>query len=513
MDPQGSPRLNADSRCKWGVRVETGAMVGPSELRAPLCARVAALCKDIGFREPHLNDQLARLIRALHEPLRVAFAGRVSMGKSTLVNALLQAPVAPTGDRETTKVVTRFEAGDFERVELMLREGSKRQAFLTPAGVLPPAYPVSSEQIREVRVLLPYAPILNRITIIDTPGLESLNEATSNRTNESLFSRDSRAAIADADALVYLMGTSAEGDAAAVAAFNELTAPDLCALNAVGVLNCKTEDPISEQEKVARRLKGESAFRNRVADVIPVACLLAHAAGSAMLDERDAANLRTLAGYDQGDLLIDVDEYLELCCDVGRQERQRLLDMLGIPGLRMAFDTIRSTTGRIEDINGALLEKSGLPRLLHVIDGTFANCADQIKAGQTLAAVTRLSYQAEHASGRRPRVMIETLRAEPGMHGIQELWALQQCARPDLDLPEWVITGLARVATEATASSKTGLPEGASVQEVLEAARASASRAHAYEVSLSMTRPEARIAATLRRSYTNIYRATLSDIE
>ncbi len=493
--------------------METGAIVGSSELSAPLCARVAALCTDIRFPEPHLNDQLARLILALHEPLRVAFAGRVSMGKSTLVNALLQAPVAPMGDRETTKVVTRFEAGDFERVELTLRSGSKRQAFLTPAGVLPPAYPVSSDQIREVRVLLPYAPILNRLTIIDTPGLESLNEETSNRTNESLFSRDSRAAIADADALVYLMGTGTEDDAAAVAAFNELTAPDLCALNAVGVLNCKTEHPISEQEKVARRLKKEPAFRYRVADVIPVACLLAYAAGSVMLDERDAANLHTLAGYDQCDLLIDVDEYLELSCDVGRQERQRLLDMLGIPGLRIALDTIRSTRDRIDDINGALLEKSGLPRLLHVIDGTFANCADQIKAGQTLAAVTRLSYQAEHASGRRARVMIETLRAEPAMHSIQEVWALQQCARPDLDLPEWVITELARVAAQATAASKTGRPEGAGAQEVLEAARAGASRAHTYGMSLSMTRPEARIAETLRRSYMNIYRSILSDFK
>ncbi len=279
--------------------METGAVVGPSAPpRAPLCARVAALCRDIGFREPHLNDQLTSLIQALHEPLRVAFAGRVSMGKSTLVNALLQAPVAPMGDRETTKVVTRFEAGEFERVELKLRDGTKRQAFLTPTGVLPPIYPVSSEQLREVRVLLPYAPVLRRITLIDTPGLESLNEAASNRTNESLFSRDSRAAIADADALVYLMRTGTEDDAAAVAAFNELTAPDLCALNAVGVLNCKTEHSISEQGRVARRLKGVPAFRNRVSDVIPVACLLANAVASAMLDESDAANLRTLAGYD-----------------------------------------------------------------------------------------------------------------------------------------------------------------------------------------------------------------------
>ena len=493
--------------------METGTIAGISGLRTPLCARVAALCRDIGFREPHLNDQIARLIWALHEPLRVAFAGRVSMGKSTLVNALLQAPVAPTGDRETTKFVTRFEAGDFERVDLMLRDGSKRQAFLTPMGVLPPAYPVSSEEIREVRVLLPYAPILNRITLIDTPGLESLNETTSNRTNESLFSRNSRAAIADADALVYLMSTGTEDDAAAVAAFNELTAPDLCALNAVGVLNCKTEHPISEQARVAQRLKEASAFRDRVADVIPVACLLAHAIGSAMLDERYVAILRTLAGYDHGELLIDVDEYLEAPCGVGRQERQRLLDMLGISGLRIALDTIRSTTDRIEDINAALLEASGLPRLLHFIDGTFARCADQIKAGQTLAAVTRLSYQAEHASGQRARVMIETLRAEPGMHSIQELWALQQCAQPGLDLPEWVITELARVAAEMTATSKAGLPEGACAQDVLEAARVGASRAHAYEVSLSMTRPEARIATTLRRSYTNIYRAALRDIE
>ena len=492
--------------------METGAIAGPPEVRGPLCARVAALCHNIAFREPHLNEQLAGLIRALHEPLRVAFAGRVSMGKSTLVNALLQAPVAPTGDRETTKVVTRFQAGDFERVELLLRDGSARQAFLTRTGMLPPTYPVSSDEIRQVRVLLPYAPVLHRITLIDTPGVESLNETTSNRTNESLFSRDSRIAIAGADALVYLMGTGAEDEAAALAAFNELTAPDLCALNAVGVLNGKA-DPVSRLEKMARRLRDESAFRHRIAAVIPVGCLLAHAIRCAMLDEKDAANLRTLAGYDPGYLLDDVEEYLEVPCDVARPARQRLLDLIGISGLRMALDMIRSANGPIGDINAALLEESGLPRLLEVIDGTFANCADQIKAGQALVAVTRLSYQAEHATGQRVRVMVETLRAEPEMHSIQELWALQQCTRPDLDLPDWVVTKLAQVASQATAPAKTGLPEGASAREILEAARDGASRAHAYEVSLSMTRPEARIAATLRRSYTNIYRAALSGIE
>jgi Dynamin family len=479
----------------------------------PLCRRVAALCGSIGFSESHLNDQLASLTRALSEPLRVAFAGRVSMGKSTLVNALLQAPVAPMGDRETTKVVTRFEAGDFEDVELRLRDGSARQTFLTPDGVLPPTYPVSSEKIQEVRVRLPYAPLLQRMTLIDTPGLESLNAEASSRTSESLFSRDSRDAIAGADALVYLMRTGTEDDAAAVAAFNELTAVDLCALNAVGVLNCKTEHSLSEQDRVARRLKGEPAFHNKVADVIPVAGLLAYAAGSALLNDCDAAHLRCLATYDTDDLLIDVDEFLEAPCDVTRDERQRLLDLLGFPGLRIALQTVRSSPGRLADINAALLSESGLPRLLRAIDGTFASCADQIKAGQTLVAVTRLSYQADAASGHRARVMIETLRADPGMHGIQELWALQQCALPEMELPEWVVAELTRAAAGATPGAKTGLPDDAGAEEILEAARAGASRAHSYAAGLSVTRPEVRVAETLRRSYTNIYRDAAGHIE
>jgi hypothetical protein len=477
----------------------------PAAPRAPMCRRVAALCGEIGFREPHLNDQLTSLVRALHEPLRIAFAGRVSMGKSTLVNALLQAPVAPTGGGETTRVVTRFETGDFESVELMLRNGTRRQAFLTPEGSLPPGYPVPVEELAEIRVQLPYAPLLRRAAFIDTPGLESLNEEASNRTTESLFSSDSRTAIADADALVYLTRTGTADDATAVAAFNELTALDLCALNAVGVINCKTEHSIAEQDRVAQRLKREPAFRNRVADVIPVAGLLAYAAGSAMLGDDDAAQLRTLAGYDPADLLIDVEDFLEAPCSVGRDDRQRLLDLLGISGLRIALDAIRTTSGRL-DINAVLLEQSGLPRLLQVIDGTFANCADQIKAGQTLVAVTRLSYQAEPATGSHARVMIETLRADPEMHGIQEFWALRQCTRPDLDLPDWLPDELTRVAAGTTLPAKTGIPEGANASDVLEAARAGASRAHAYAAMLSVTRPEARIAEILRRSYTNIYR-------
>jgi hypothetical protein len=102
--------------------------------------------------------------------------------------------------------------------------------------------------------------------------------------------------------------------------------------------------------------------------------------------------------------------------------------------------------------------------------------------------------------------MIETLRAEPEMHGIQELWALQQCGRGDVRLPGWLPTELARVVAQATPAAKVGLPPDASVQEIMAAALDGASRAHSYAAGLGVTRPEARIAETLRRSFTNIYR-------
>jgi hypothetical protein len=477
-----------------------------------LCQRVADLCANIDFPEKHLADQLGSLVRALHEPLRVAFAGRVSMGKSTLVNALLRAPVAPTGDRETTRVVTRFANGDFERVELSLRDGTARQAFLTPDGVLPPAYPVPVEEIREVTVSLPYAPLLRRVTLIDTPGLESVNEEASSRTTEALFSLDSRAAVAAADALVYLMRTDSAADATAISAFNELTAFDLCALNAVGVLNCKTEHPVADYYGTALRLKGAPAFRDRVADVIPVAGLLALTAGSALLDQGDAAQLRKLAACGDS-LLIDVDEYLDAPCDVTKDERRRLLDLLGFSGVHIALKAVQSNPGDLGEINKALLELSGLPRLTEIIDGTFASCADQIKAGQTLAAVTRLSYQADADNGHRARVMIETLRADPSMHGIQELWALQQCARPDAQQPEWISAELARVAAGATLHAKLGLSADATAKEVLEAARDGAARAHSYAATLSVTRPEYMVAEILRRSYTNSYREAAQGVQ
>ena len=54
---------------------------------------------------------LARMDRRLSEPLRVAIAGKVKAGKSTLLNALVGDLLAPTDEGECTQIVTWYQDG------------------------------------------------------------------------------------------------------------------------------------------------------------------------------------------------------------------------------------------------------------------------------------------------------------------------------------------------------------------------------------------------------------------
>ena len=73
----------------------------------PLSARVAGLCQEVGHRlGGPTQGQVFDVRRRLSEPLRVAIAGRLKSGKSTLVNALIGRRVAPTEVGECTRIVT-----------------------------------------------------------------------------------------------------------------------------------------------------------------------------------------------------------------------------------------------------------------------------------------------------------------------------------------------------------------------------------------------------------------------
>jgi GTPase SAR1 family protein len=122
-----------------------------------------------------VQAKMLALETRLRQPLRIAVAGRVKAGKSTLVNALLGQRVAPTDVSECTRVVTWFSYGHPERLEVLMRDGRTVEAQFTDDGMLPAELPVPIDQIASLHASLANAS-LRSMTPIDTPGLGSVHD-------------------------------------------------------------------------------------------------------------------------------------------------------------------------------------------------------------------------------------------------------------------------------------------------------------------------------------------------
>ena len=67
---------------------------------------------------PAASQRLQAVLDRLDEPLRVAIAGKVKAGKSTLLNALVGEELAPTDAGECTRIVTWYRDGITYRATL-----------------------------------------------------------------------------------------------------------------------------------------------------------------------------------------------------------------------------------------------------------------------------------------------------------------------------------------------------------------------------------------------------------
>src|SRR3954452_21748935 len=121
----------------------------------PLSARVADLCQEVGHRLGGATQaQVYDVRQRLGEPLRVAIAGRLKAGKSTLVNALIGRRVAPTAVGECTRVVTRFRYGPADRIDVVGRDDTRRSLPLDDDGMIPQRLGVPLSRVAYVEVTL-----------------------------------------------------------------------------------------------------------------------------------------------------------------------------------------------------------------------------------------------------------------------------------------------------------------------------------------------------------------------
>src|SRR6185312_13057865 len=248
-------------------------------------------------RSTHARDQLTAVRDRVTGPLRVAVAGRIKAGKSTLVNALLGCPLAASDAGECTRVVTWYAWAPEPRVRLILLSGDPVDArFRVEGELVIDLGGRHADDLLRIEVGWPAEP-LRTLTLIDTPGLSSLSAEVSDRTVQAVT--PSGGTAQPIDAVVYLLRYAHSTDIEFLEAFRDDGAVGVGPVNTVGVLSRADEigacriDAMTVAERVARRYADDPRVRRVCPVVVPVDGLVAIGAGS--LDDDALAALQVIA--------------------------------------------------------------------------------------------------------------------------------------------------------------------------------------------------------------------------
>jgi Dynamin family len=432
----------------------------------------------VAYRATGEEVRLRAVRRRLDEPLRVAVAGRVKSGKSTLLNALIGERLAPTDAGECTTVVTWYADGHTYRVDLTLQDGSSRQARYTRnddalevelAGLAP-------QDLERISVTWP-SQALRRATLIDTPGIGSLSEQIARRAWELLAPEDEET---PADAVLYLMKHLHSGDLELLSAFHDTEVARPNPVNAIGVLSRADEiasgraDAMTSARRIAQRMAVDPQVRRVAQTVVPVAGLLALTATT--LTEHEAKLLRIVTQQPARvveTLMLSADRFVDSTPELGLTsiERRLLLDRFGLFGIRLATNLLRLTPAlTASDLARKLTAASGLDELQQVLGTLFFQRSEVLKSRSALLAVDALLRHRPAAGSAALAGEIEQILA--GAHPFNELRVLSSLRAGWVTGKPGVVADLERVIGGAghAVSTRLGLPDDAGPAERLDAA-------------------------------------------
>ncbi len=488
-----------------------------------LTADVERLCGELAQRVDGtaLRSSVASVGQSVGEPLVVAIAGRLKAGKSTLVNALLGRRVAPVDVGECTKVVTWFRYGPRERIEVTPRTGVAWTVPFDSDGCVPRELGRPHTDIQHVDVWLSNR-LLERLTLVDTPGLDALTPGVSASTEDFLaFDDDSLAAMAGADALVFLLPQLAASDHERLRSFRRLfDGTSLSPVNVVGVLSKadRVGDPGTDPIVHARELVARYGvlLNDVVATVVPVIGLLAETSDADRFTESDAEDLRRLASAPpllRAQLLASAEWFTSIDVEsVTPDRRKRLLGQLDLYGVALVLDAIDSGRGSTRELVDLVRAASGIADLRLVVEQHFGRRAEALKAFAALSELERLSYLADRDGdvdlGREIRTHVERVRLDPAMHELAEFDAYRMWWSGAADLPEDLGRDLRALVIETTVPAKLQLPPAATDDECGRRALQQATKWLAFQNDPRSTPSQVRLAAIARESYTVLWGAS-----
>jgi small GTP-binding protein len=144
-----------------------------------------------------------RLPKLDEERFTIVVLGEFNHGKSTFINALLGAAVLPTGITPTTAVLAHITQGPQLTATLAMDTGERRAIaapalaeWLTVEGLEPKG--PGGAGLHHVEITHPAAILGGRVTIVDTPGVNDINEQRAEITYGYLPRADAAVFLLDA---------------------------------------------------------------------------------------------------------------------------------------------------------------------------------------------------------------------------------------------------------------------------------------------------------------------------
>ncbi|KUI07115.1 Isoniazid-inducible protein iniC [Mycolicibacterium acapulense] len=437
------------------------------QVRAILGGTIQAYQADPAYAyRPDVHNELERIGGRLNQPIRIALAGTLKAGKSTLVNALVGEDIAPTDATEATRIVTWFRHGPTPKVTANHRGGRRSNVPIgrdpNEGGLTFDFATLDPEDIVDLDVEWPAAELIDT-TIIDTPGTSSLSRDVSERTLRLLVPADG---VPRVDAVVFLLRTLNAADIALLKQIGELVGGSAGALGVIGVASRADEigagriDAMLSAKDVATRFTAEMERTGTCQAVVPVSGLLALTART--LRQSEFVALEKLAAVDAAELtkaMLSVDRFVrdDSQLPVDAATRAALLDRFGMFGIRISIAVLRAGVSDSVALADELLERSGLVALREVIDQQFGQRSDLLKAHTALLSL-RQFVQANPIYA-TPYILADIDPLLADTHAFEELRLLSQLRSRPTTLNDDEMASLRRIigGSGTDAASRLGL--------------------------------------------------------
>lgn len=430
-----------------------------------------------------------RIGEILWSPPRIVIVGRLKAGKSTLVNALIGAPIAETAALEATRVVSVYLDGAPARTEAVLLDGS-RHPIQTRRGE-PTDIGLPIDQVAYLHRWIPSAAIRD-FTLVDTPGLATLTAENANRTQRVLIDgfEQTRTASVDADAAVFLFDSTPRADEVSF-----LKKLGFTPLNTLGVLSRADSfgegalghrNPVEHSIEHARKLT--DILADSVATVMPISGLLAETSHTGALTEHDARALATLTGIEPIELLTRLDSDNP---GIPPHLRDRILDLVGEYG---AVHGREIAARGAAALNEWLVQHSGVPQLRAMLTNRLRHFAAVHRASRIMRELDLLAYS--NPARDQIRDIVDHLRMQPTMIGVVLFEHLKAMLEAD---PNGKVTlELRRMLEESTPAGQLGLSDSAGPGDIHAVAQQKLTWAHSQALSTMTAAEDAAIPALIR---------------